>query len=203
MNKQLKMVRDFHTAFNYVQAPADCEELLHMSDKVRFARMSFINEEFAELLLERAKSSKVGQLDAVVDLAYFALGTLAIIGSEVLEPELAYAVPVSDQEEHPFLLLINCLGDLNLSLGFMEMVEEGDQDEAFLSVVQQLSNIYRCCMHYAEEQINCDFYGAFDEVQRSNMSKLGADGLPIYNEAGKIQKGEEYSPPELVPFVRA
>lgn len=41
----------------------------------------------------------------------------------------------------------------------------------------------------------------FDEVQRSNMSKLGADGLPIYREDGKIMKGPNYSPPALAPIV--
>lgn len=37
----------------------------------------------------------------------------------------------------------------------------------------------------------------FAEVQRSNMSKLGADGKPIYREDGKILKGPNYTPPDL------
>jgi predicted HAD superfamily Cof-like phosphohydrolase len=37
----------------------------------------------------------------------------------------------------------------------------------------------------------------FAEVQRSNMSKLGKDGKPIYREDGKILKGENYSEPDL------
>ena len=37
----------------------------------------------------------------------------------------------------------------------------------------------------------------FKEVQRSNMSKLGEDGKPIYREDGKVMKGENYSPPDL------
>jgi len=37
----------------------------------------------------------------------------------------------------------------------------------------------------------------FAEVQRSNMSKLGKDGKPIYREDGKILKGENYSEPNL------
>lgn len=41
----------------------------------------------------------------------------------------------------------------------------------------------------------------FDEVQRSNMSKLGADGLPIYREDGKIMKGPNYSPPNLAGII--
>ena len=37
----------------------------------------------------------------------------------------------------------------------------------------------------------------FDEVQRSNMSKLGKDGKPIYREDGKVLKGENYFKPDL------
>ena len=41
----------------------------------------------------------------------------------------------------------------------------------------------------------------FKEVQRANMSKLGNDGKPIYNEKGKVMKGPNYSPPNLIQFV--
>ncbi len=41
----------------------------------------------------------------------------------------------------------------------------------------------------------------FKEVQRANMSKLGEDGKPIYNEKGKVMKGPNYSAPNLKQFV--
>ena len=41
----------------------------------------------------------------------------------------------------------------------------------------------------------------FDEVQNSNMSKLGNDGKPIYNETGKVMKGPNYFKPNLSKFV--
>ena len=41
----------------------------------------------------------------------------------------------------------------------------------------------------------------FQEVQRANMSKLGTDGKPIYNEKGKVMKGPNYSEPNLKQFV--
>ena len=47
--------------------------------------------------------------------------------------------------------------------------------------------------------INLDM--CFTEVQRANMSKLGNDGKPIYNEKGKVMKGPNYSKPDLKPFV--
>ena len=41
----------------------------------------------------------------------------------------------------------------------------------------------------------------FQEVQRANMSKLGADGKPIFNEKGKVMKGPNYSAPNLKQFI--
>ena len=41
----------------------------------------------------------------------------------------------------------------------------------------------------------------FEEVQKSNMSKLGSDGKPIYNENGKVMKGPDYFKPNLSKFV--
>ena len=46
-----------------------------------------------------------------------------------------------------------------------------------------------------------DLDKCFKEVQRANMSKLGDDGKPIYNEKGKVMKGPSYSEPNLKQFV--
>ena len=41
----------------------------------------------------------------------------------------------------------------------------------------------------------------FNEVQNSNMSKLGSDGKPIYNESGKVMKGPDYFKPDLSKYL--
>ena len=46
-----------------------------------------------------------------------------------------------------------------------------------------------------------DLDKCFEEVQSSNMSKLGSDGKPIYNENGKVMKGPNYFKPDLRKFV--
>ena len=48
--------------------------------------------------------------------------------------------------------------------------------------------------------INLD--NCFNEVQNSNMSKLGTDGKPIYNENGKVMKGPNYFKPNLSKFIK-
>mgnify|MGYP001164283228 FL=1 len=46
-----------------------------------------------------------------------------------------------------------------------------------------------------------DLDKCFEEVQNSNMSKLGSDGRPIYNDKGKVMKGPNYFKPDLEKFV--
>ena len=49
----------------------------------------------------------------------------------------------------------------------------------------------------AGHSFGVDLDKCFDEVQQSNMSKLGVDGKPIYNESGKVMKGPDYFAPDL------
>ena len=48
-----------------------------------------------------------------------------------------------------------------------------------------------------------DLDKCFKEVQRANMSKLGTDGKPIFNDKGKVMKGPNYSKPNLEQFVKS
>lgn len=199
MNEQLQMVRDFHTAFSYDQKPHGAE-LEVPSDKVIYARMSFMAEEMAEILLSLASGNREKQLDGAVDLAYFALGTLAIVGRDVYVPKNGY-VFVNDEEiagrEIHLRTLIDAVNKTLFLMTFLscDAAAKEDLDKA-------LSYVVYTCINFADNCIKADFYGAFNEVQRSNLSKLGADGKPIYNEAGKIQKGPNYSEPNLLPFLK-
>ena len=47
-----------------------------------------------------------------------------------------------------------------------------------------------------------DLDKCFEEVQNSNMSKLGEDSKPIYNDSGKVMKGPKYFKPDLTKFVK-
>ena len=53
----------------------------------------------------------------------------------------------------------------------------------------------------AGHSFGIDLDACFTEVQNSNMSKLGSDGKPIYNEDGKVLKGPKYFKPNLSKFV--
>ena len=53
----------------------------------------------------------------------------------------------------------------------------------------------------AGHSFGIDLDKCFQEVQNSNMSKLGVDGKPIYNDKGKVMKGPNYFKPNLNKFV--
>lgn len=60
------------------------------------------------------------------------------------------------------------------------------------ALVDMLYVIYGACLEFG---INAD--AVFDEIHKSNMSKLGADGKPIYREDGKVLKGPDFFEPNI------
>ncbi len=53
----------------------------------------------------------------------------------------------------------------------------------------------------AGHSFGVDLDSCFNEVQNSNMSKLGDDGKPIYNESGKVMKGPNYFKPNIKKII--
>ena len=66
--------------------------------------------------------------------------------------------------------------------------------------LKELADLVYVCYQYAE---NMGWFldEALDRVHKSNMSKLGADGKPIYREDGKVLKGPNYKPPTLTDLI--
>ena len=62
--------------------------------------------------------------------------------------------------------------------------------------LKELADLVYVCYQYAENQ-GWFLDEALDRVHKSNMSKLGEDGKPIYREDGKVLKGPNYKPPDL------
>ena len=189
INKHLAMVRAFHEAFNYTQAEHETSGLIVMPNKTRFGRMSFIAEELAEILGAIASGDRVEQLDGAVDLAYFALGTLAIIGCNV-------SGGITSGRDQPLQALVGATNRVLRTLSFYE------EDDTRRDLSEALSFLYLCSVNFADRFVGADFDAAFEEVQRSNMSKLGEYGEPVYNGAGKICKGPNFSEPVLLPYLR-
>jgi len=73
------------------------------------------------------------------------------------------------------------------------------QNKDLLEVADALTDILYVT-YGAGHAFGIDLDRCFDEVQNSNMSKLGDDGKPIYNEDGKVMKGPNYFKPNLSKF---
>ena len=75
------------------------------------------------------------------------------------------------------------------------------ENKDLLEVADALTDILYVT-YGAGHAFGIDLDSCFDEVQNSNMSKLGEDGKPIRNEAGKVMKGPDYYKPDLSKFVK-
>jgi len=83
------------------------------------------------------------------------------------------------------------LDELNQAINDRDMKEVADALTDILYVT-----------YGAGHAFGIDLDKCFDEVQQSNMSKLGSDGKPIYNESGKVMKGPNYFKPDINKFLK-
>lgn len=127
MQKQLNVVKEFHTIFGLGVSEILKSDLGESKNKLRFNLMKEENEEYLEAVQNK---DSVAIADALGDMLYVLCGTI---------------------------------------------IEHGLQDK---------------------------IEAIFDEIQRSNMSKLDATGNPIYREDGKIMKGPHYSKPDFTEILK-
>jgi predicted HAD superfamily Cof-like phosphohydrolase len=88
-------------------------------------------------------------------------------------------------------LIAEELGELKEAIRDKDIVEVADALTDLLYVV-----------YGAGHAFGIDLDKCFNEVHRSNMSKLGLDGKPIYREDGKVLKGQNYFDPDLITIVQ-
>ncbi len=137
----------------------------------------------------------------------------ATIQQQVLEFHETYGQPVADKLAVPnpdrVLLRLQLIGEELCELleacgieargvreNFAEAIENPWDDVDIVAVADALGDLA-----YVIEGMNLEFgihsAAVLAEIHRSNMSKLGDDGKPIYFDTGKVLKGPNYSPPNL------
>jgi predicted HAD superfamily Cof-like phosphohydrolase len=89
-----------------------------------------------------------------------------------------------------FSLIQEELDELKLAIDNKDLLEVADALTDILYVT-----------YGAGHAFGIDLDKCFEEVQNSNMSKLGKDGKPIYNDAGKVMKGPNFYKPDLSKFL--
>ena len=111
---------------------------------------------------------------------------------------LTFGQEVKEKSEFPSDKIVKLRYDLiaeELS-ELKEALENKDLKEVADALTDILYVTYGAGCAYGIDLDKC-----FKEVQRANMSKLGNDGKPIYNEKGKVMKGPNYLEPNLKKFV--
>ena len=101
------------------------------------------------------------------------------------------------------------LGALKNELRFNLMKEENEeyleavQNNGIVEIADALGDmLYILCGTILEHGLQHKIEEVFDEIQRSNMSKLGEDGKPIYREDGKVMKGPNYFKPNFEEILK-
>ncbi len=101
------------------------------------------------------------------------------------------------------------LGTLKNELRFNLMKEENEeyleavQNNDIVEIADALGDmLYILCGTILEHGLQHKIEAVFDEIQRSNMSKLGEDGKPIYREDGKVMKGPNYFKPNFEEILK-
>ena len=82
----------------------------------------------------------------------------------------------------------------------LDELQEAMSNNDLLEVADALTDILYVT-YGAGHAFGIDLDKCFDEVQNSNMSKLGENGEPIFNESGKVMKGPNYFKPDLSKFA--
>ena len=95
------------------------------------------------------------------------------------------------------------INKLRLSLIKEELDElkEAMDNEDLVEVADALTDILYVT-YGAGHAFGINLDKCFDEVQNSNMSKIGGDNKPIFNEFGKVMKGPNYFKPNLSKFIK-
>ena len=105
---------------------------------------------------------------------------------------------VKNKAEFPEEKIINLR--LNLIKEELEEFREAVKKKDIKEVADALTDILYVT-YGAGHAFGIDLDSCFEEVQNSNMSKLGDDGKPIFNDQGKVMKGPKYFKPDLGKFI--
>lgn len=136
------------------------------------------NLEIEMRLREKVMDEEVGELEAEVQKFLDGNGDIAALAKELADVEYVL------------------LGTF-ISLGDVSAVYHVDDTD----ILSEMRNILILALSDTAKIIGRELMGDFDrvfaEVHRSNMSKLGDDGKPIFREDGKVLKGPNYSPADL------
>jgi predicted HAD superfamily Cof-like phosphohydrolase len=111
--------------------------------------------------------------------------------------EIGYSEnPKANLDEAKKVLRYNLMKEENEE--YLEAVQNND----LIEIADALGDmLYILCGTIIEHGLQDKIEAVFEEIQRSNMSKLDSDGKPIYREDGKVMKGPNYFRPDFTKII--
>lgn len=175
MNKHLKLVRAFHDAFSLPQAQEGVNA--HVSDMDIVMRQALLMEAGSEVL----KAVKAGEmadiLGGLANLAYYALGAVAMRGEDVIDRAVAW------RHDGSVLSVMRLLSDK------ISACASGE--------TENYSDVYCVCGHLAASFLNADFDKALQVLHNSYMAVGKQEVQAVFADAGEIRKAQSYSCPDF------
>lgn len=184
------MVQEFHKAFD-VEVP---EQPVERGEAHEAFRHKLLNEEFNETVDAILEEDLLEVFDGVIDQIYICLGTISDFGEGAY---LSENLGIFESEMFNYEVQLPMFPSMLYVEAMRKRVEQSkkyDKRVIFGIIERNLKYLRRCGLYNV-------FMDGFAEVHRSNMSKLGEDGKPIYNEEGKIMKGPNYTKPQLANII--
>ena len=175
MNKHLKLVREFHDAFSFHQAEHGANRRLPEMDIIM--RQALLMEEGRALLKAIKAGDMVEVLAGMINLAYCALGAIAIQGVDVLDQ------PVSWQHDGFVISLMRLFSDK------INNCASGNPDN--------YAEVYCLCVYLSRSFINADFDKAFRMVHDSKMFRLDKSCKLTDENAEEIPTSKFFKTPDL------
>ena len=175
MNKHLNLVRKFHDALSLPQAVYGAN--VRLSEMAIILRQALLLEAGSELFKAFKAGDMVEILAGMINLAYSALGAIAIQGADVLDQ------PVSWQHDGFVISLMRLFSDKINHCAF------GSPDN--------YSEVYDLCVYLSRNFINADFDKAFQMVHDSKMSKLEKNSQFTTKNTEDILKLNYFKTPDL------
>lgn len=178
------MVREFHTIFGHpirTVASVSCPE--------KILRVDLIDEELTEFDDAYNASDLVEMADALGDIVYVCYGAALCFGIDLDAPSYPVDKDFMGQAHSTFNLLLSDFGS-SLSMELRKAVEADDLYNTEVVLGTILSSAVG-----AADVLGIPLDSIVAAIHRSNLTKLGEDGKPIYREDGKVIKGPNYTTP--------
>lgn len=208
------LVTEFHTTY---EQPVRTEPVFDVPERVM--RSQLILEEASEFWDANKINNLVEMADALADLVYVCYGAAlthgvnldASFGGHKQSPaEVLLVVHKRNKQKvrsRPTLHVISrnmmASGLNKAAVAYSKYVTETPLPEGDPDMIRSLLTTLVSSAYFASFSLGIDLDAVLAEVQRSNMSKLGEDGKPIYREDGKVLKGPNFFQPDIQKVLEA